>query len=167
MSSPKRKDEMASKQSLSMTVENLPRLKEKSKKRVGRGLGSGKGGHTSGRGQKGQKARGKVHPLFEGTKIKKSLIKRLPLQRGKGKHQPRLGKIIVNIKYLELLPAKSVVDVSSLIKAGIVRAEAKNLGVKILGEGELTRALTVRLSVSAGAEKKIKKAGGTVENITK
>ncbi len=143
--------------------EELPRLKQKSKKRVGRGLGSGKGGHTSGRGQKGQKTRGKIGPLFEGTKIKKSLIKRLPLQRGKGKLQSGKGKIIVNIKYLELLPAGSVVDIDSLLKAGIVRAEAKSLGVKILGEGKLTRALTVRLPVSKGAEKKIKKAGGTVQ----
>lgn len=144
--------------------ENLPRLKEKSKKRVGRGLGSGKGGHTSGRGQKGQKTRGKIGPLFEGTKIKKSLIKRLPLQRGKGKLGAGKGKIIVNIKYLELLPAKSIVDVPSLIKAGIVGASAKSLGVKILGEGRLTRALTVRLPVSKGAAQKIKKASGTVDS---
>lgn len=146
--------------------EKLPRLKQKSKKRVGRGLGSGKGGHTSGRGQKGQKSRGKIGPLFEGAKIKKSLIKRLPLQRGKGKLNPDKGEIVVNIKYLELLPPKSVVDVDSLIKAGIVRANAKKLGVKILGDGNLTRALTVRLPVSKGAGQKIKKAGGTVENET-
>lgn len=143
--------------------ENLPRLKEKSKKRVGRGLGSGKGGHTSGRGQKGQKTRGKLGPLFEGTKIKKSLIKRLPLQRGRGKLSAGKGKIIVNIKYLELLPAGSVVDIPSLVKAGIVGASAKSLGVKILGEGELTRALTVHLPVSKGAAQKIKKAGGEVQ----
>ncbi|MDO8503632.1 MAG: 50S ribosomal protein L15 [bacterium] len=152
------------KQSLSTINEDLPRLKEKSKKRVGRGLGSGKGGHTSGRGQKGQKTRGKIGPLFEGTKIKKSLIKRLPLQRGKGKHSPGKGKIVVNVKYLELLPGGSVVDVLSLTKAGIVGASAKGLGIKILGEGKLTRALTVRLPVSKGAAEKIKKAGGAVEN---
>lgn len=70
----------------------LPAIKRKSKKRVGRGYGSGKGGHTSGRGQKGQKARGKISPLFEGTKVKKSLIQRLPLQRGKGKFKPKRKK---------------------------------------------------------------------------
>ncbi len=141
----------------------LPKLKQKGKKRVGRGIGSGKGGHTVGRGQKGQKTRGKIPQLFEGTKIKKSLIKRLPLQRGKGGLNAGKGKIIVNIKYLELLPAKSRVDISSLIKAGIVEDEAKSLGVKILGEGKLTRALTVQLPTSKGAAQKIKKAGGTVE----
>lgn len=55
------------------------------KKRLGRGYGSGKGGHTSGRGQKGQKSRTKVHILFEGLKVKKSTLKKFPLLRGKGK----------------------------------------------------------------------------------
>jgi len=55
------------------------------KKRLGRGYGSGKGGHTSGRGQKGQKSRTNLHILFEGLKVKKSTIKKFPLLRGKGK----------------------------------------------------------------------------------
>jgi large subunit ribosomal protein L15 len=61
-------------------------------KRLGRGYGSGKGGHTSGRGQKGQKSRGNMGILFEGVKVKKSFFKRLPLLRGKGKFKPRLKK---------------------------------------------------------------------------
>ncbi len=64
----------------------------RAKKRLGRGYGSGKGGHTSGRGQKGQKSRGRIHPLFEGQKTKKSLIQRLPLLRGKGKNKPQKSK---------------------------------------------------------------------------
>jgi large subunit ribosomal protein L15 len=64
---------------------NLPKVVGKTKKRVGRGMGSGKGSHTSGRGQKGQKSRTKISVLFEGMKMKKSLLKRLPLMRGKGK----------------------------------------------------------------------------------
>jgi ribosomal protein L15 len=56
-----------------------------SKKRLGRGYGSGKGGHTSSRGQKGQKSRRKMHVLFEGLKVKKSTLKKFPLLRGKGK----------------------------------------------------------------------------------
>ena len=59
------------------------------RKRLGRGYGSGKGGHTVGRGQKGQKTRGKIGILFEGLKVKKSFIKRLPMLRGKGKNKPR------------------------------------------------------------------------------
>ena len=61
-------------------------------KRLGRGYGSGKGGHTSGGGQKGQKARGSVNILFEGYKVKKSFFKRLPLLRGKGKFKTRKNK---------------------------------------------------------------------------
>ncbi|MBI2590719.1 MAG: hypothetical protein HYW33_02435 [Candidatus Blackburnbacteria bacterium] len=76
-----------------LTLNSLPKIKYKNRKRLGRGYGSGKGGHTSSRGQKGQKVRGKIHPLFEGQKNKKSLIQRLPLLRGKGKLKPRKGKI--------------------------------------------------------------------------
>ncbi len=70
----------------------LPKIVAKSKKRVGRGMGSGKGSHTSGRGQKGQKSRGDIGILFEGYKMKKSFLKRLPLQRGKGKFHSRVGR---------------------------------------------------------------------------
>lgn len=68
------------------------RLISKSKKRIGRGIGSGKGGHTSSRGQKGQKSRGSIHILFEGMKTKKSLLKRLPLLRGKGKFKSKVSR---------------------------------------------------------------------------
>lgn len=56
-------------------------------------MGSGKGSHTSSHGQKGQKSRGKIHVLFEGMKMKKSLLKRLPLMRGKGKFHSRKKKV--------------------------------------------------------------------------
>ena len=64
---------------------HLPKVTETKKKRVGRGVGSGKGSHTAGRGQKGQKSRGTIGVLFEGMKMRKSYLKRLPLMRGKGK----------------------------------------------------------------------------------
>jgi len=67
------------------------------KKRLGRGYGSGKGGHTSGRGQKGQKSRTKIHFLFEGVKVKKSTLKKLPLLRGKGKF---LAKKRPKVRYI-------------------------------------------------------------------
>lgn len=71
----------------------LPKIVAKSKKRVGRGMGSGKGSHTSGRGQKGQKSRGTIGVLFEGMKMRKSFLKRLPLVRGKGKfHAKKTNK---------------------------------------------------------------------------
>lgn len=148
-----------------MRIDQLPTIIKRSRKRVGRGLGSGKGGHTVGRGQKGQKVRDRIHPLFEGTKTKKSLIQRLPLQRGKGKFKSHKDKpFVVNLKFLELLPAEiSEVNLETLIKAGIVNREDAKKGVKILGEGQITKKLTVKLPVSGGARKKIEKAGGKVE----
>jgi len=146
-----------------MKLNKLPKTTAKSKKRVGRGYGSGKGGHTVGRGQKGQKSRSKVGLLFEGTKMRKSLIRRMPMHRGKGKLKSWQTKpIIINVKYLNLLKTGSEVTVKSLIKEGLVAKQAVKTGVKILGDGELTKKLTVKVPVSKGAEKKIKKAGGKI-----
>jgi large subunit ribosomal protein L15 len=80
-----------------MNLSSLPKIVSKKQKRVGRGMGSGVGSHTTGRGNKGQKARERVHIMFEGTKFKKSLIKRLPYQRGKGKLKSRK---VVTSKYV-------------------------------------------------------------------
>lgn len=134
----------------------LAKSTKRGKKRVGRGIGSGKGGHTVGRGQKGQNSRTKVALTFEGTKIKKSLLKRLPLLRGKGKQKPSDHKpLVVNLKYLNLLPEGSTVNIETLLKYKIVGAEAKTYGVKILGEGELNRYLTFEVPISGGVKRKI------------
>lgn len=141
----------------------LPKTLTKGKKRVGRGYGSGKGGHTVGRGQKGQKARSKVGIIFEGVKMKKSQIKRLPLRRGKGKFKSKNKPLIVNLNLLNLLPASSNVNIKTLVKNGIVDAKQANLfGVKILGDGEIKKKLTIDLPISKSAQKKIEKAGGKV-----
>jgi large subunit ribosomal protein L15 len=133
------------------------------KKRVGRGYGSGKGGHTTGRGAKGQKARGKVGVIFEGYKMKKSFIKRLPIRRGKSKFSPHDKPLIVNLKHLEILPEGSVVDVDTLVKYRIVdRNDALKYGVKLLGDGEISKKLTVGIPTSKSALVKIKQAGGSV-----
>jgi large subunit ribosomal protein L15 len=141
----------------------LPKTVDKSIKRLGRGYGSGKGGHTVGRGQKGQKARRKIGILFEGIKVKKSLLKKLPLQRGKGKFLAQEKPIIVKISLLNLLPQGSEVDLDLLIKHGIVNEDAKTVGVKILGDGDLTKKLTVAVPISHSAAKKVEKAGGKIK----
>lgn len=130
------------------------------KKRVGRGGGSGKGFHTAGRGQKGQKTRRKIHVLFEGYKVKKSLLHRLPMQRGKARFKPQSDRpIVINLEVLNLLPANSEVTIESLIKARLVDAkDAKQFGVKILGNGKLTKKLTINLPMSKSAAKKISNA---------
>ena len=144
-------------------MEKLPKIVEKRRKRIGRGYGSGKGGHTVGRGQKGQKSRRNMNILFEGYKVKKSLLKRLPLQRGKDKFKAHAKPIIVRLDLLNLLPANSEVDLNLLIKEKIVKADdAKKFGVKILGGGELKKKMIVKLSISNSAAKLVEKAGGKV-----
>src|SRR3989304_6489082 len=104
-----------------MDLFKLPKLTTRPKKRVGRGIGSGKGGHTSGRGTKGQKAREKVALAFEGTKIKKSFIKRLPLLRGRGKLRPRGRKsIVVNLSQFGDWPEKTPVTGENLHKLRVI-----------------------------------------------
>jgi len=145
-------------------LNQLPKIVNKGKKRIGRGIGSGKGGHTVGRGQKGQKSRGKVKLGFGGTKTKKSLLKRLPLLRGKGKLKSRAGKsLVINLKYLNFLPDNTQVTVEALIKHGIIsKSDEERPKDKILGEGKIEKSLTICLPISRGARKKIEKAGGKV-----
>lgn len=145
-----------------MTVK-LEKTVKRGKKRVGRGYGSGRGGHTAGRGTKGQKARSKIGILFEGVKMKKSFVKRLPLRRGKGKFKSKAKPLVVKLDYLNLLPAGSVVDLALLVKQGIVEASsAEKFGIKILGDGVIKKKLTIKVPISNSAAKKIEKAGGKV-----
>ncbi len=131
-----------------------------SKKRLGRGIGSGNG-KTAGRGAKGQNARsgGGVRPGYEGGQT--PLFKRLP-KRG-FTNVSHKEYAIVNLGEIEKkFEAGSVVDLASLKAAGLVKKEYE--GVKILGEGELTKALTFKVvKVTKSAQEKISKAGGTVE----
>jgi large subunit ribosomal protein L15 len=115
----------------------LPKVIAKSKKRLGRGMGSGKGSHTSSRGQKGQKSRGTIGVLFEGMKMRKSFLKRLPLMRGKGKFHAKAQPEIVNYRRLEKFADGAGITLEKLVKAGIVNEKlAKVNGVKILSVGK-------------------------------
>lgn len=130
------------------------------KKRVGRGIGSGLG-KTAGRGQKGQKARqpGNIHKLnFEGGQM--PLARRLPKR---GFHNLfRTVVVEVNVRDLAKFDPGSTVDVDALLDRGLIKGKFDE--VKILGNGELDRKLTVRAHrFSKGAREKIEKAGGTVE----
>jgi large subunit ribosomal protein L15 len=143
---------------------NLPKEITRRHKRQGQGHGSGKGGHTSGRGMKGQKARSHKGILFEGLKVRKSLYKRLPLRRGKDKFNAKRRPLAVDISLLNLFENGTVVTVESLIKAGVVKArEALSYGVKILGHTDLTKKVTVEIPTSQSAKAMIEKAGGSVK----
>lgn len=144
-------------------LNNLPKITTKGKKRVGRGYGSGKGGHTVGRGQKGQKTRSKVGQFFEGTKTKKSLIQRLPLMRGKGKMKAKRPPIAIDLARLESLESGAKVDVRLLVKMGIVSSHGIKRGVKIIGNSKLSKKFVIQVPTSAAARKSIEVVGGSVE----
>ncbi len=133
----------------------------KAPKRLGRGIGSGQG-KTAGKGHKGQKARsgGSIRPGFEGGQM--------PLQR----RIPKRGFVnifakeiqTVNIGALEKFENGAAVDTKALTDAGIVKGSGD--GIKILGNGKLTKQLTVKANAfSASAKEKIEAAGGKAEVI--
>lgn len=129
--------------------------------RRGRGHGSGNG-KTAGKGHKGQKARsgGGVRPGFEGGQM--PLYRRIP-KRG-FTNRNRLEIVAINVSALERFDAGSEVSVETLIESGIVKNPKD--GVKILGNGELTKKLTVKANAfSASAKEKIEAVGGTCEVI--
>lgn len=133
----------------------------KDRKRVGRGHGSGHGGR-SGKGDKGQNSRsgGGKGPGFEGGQ--NPLAMRLPKLPG-FKNRNRVEYAVVNVSRLEAIyAAGDVVDVDTLFAKGVIKA--KTDPVKVLGDGELTKALTVKVDkVSGPAKAKIEAVGGTVE----
>ena len=132
-----------------------------STKRVGRGIGSGTG-KTSGKGHKGQKARsgGGVRPGFEGGQM--PLYRRLP-KRGFNNIFAK-QYVTINVADLEKFEDGTVVTAELLKESGVV---SKTLdGIKILGRGELTKKLEVKVAkFSASAAEKIEKAGGKAEVI--
>lgn len=145
-----------------MKLHELPKSSTNKKKRLGRGYGSGKGGHTSSRGQKGQRSRGGIPVWFEGGQL--PFIRRLPFIKGKNRFKSmEETTIVINVSQLESFKSESVVSKDSLIKAGLLSSKQGNTSIKILGRGKLTKALTVAMPVSKQAEEKIKAAGGKVE----
>ncbi len=147
------------------TLSKLIKTTQKPARRCGRGIGSGLGGHTSGRGAKGDKARGKSKLTFAGTKIKKSWIKRLPFLRGKNRLQNTKDMVIFNLAQLEKwFKANDLVDTNTLTKKSKISLKRLNATVKILSFGELTKALNLKgVSVSESAKKKIIAAGGKID----
>jgi len=141
-----------------MDLSNLTGPERKKKKRLGRGESSGLG-KTSGKGHKGQKARsgGKVSPAFEGGQM--PLQRRLPK---KGFNNPfKVHYNIVNVKDLARLEPGTVVTPALLREKGVVKRQGP---VKVLSEGDVSAAYTVKVDrISGAAKAKIEAAGGTVE----
>lgn len=142
-----------------MSLSAMSSIIERSKKRVGRGHGSGKV-KTSGRGTKGQNARGRRPPGFEGGQL--SLIKRLPLLRGKTRNNSLQKKASpVSVSKLNTVPAGTNVTLETLLKYHIIDEGVSK--VKILGNDKIDHKFTVKVPCSQSARQAIEKAGGTVE----
>jgi len=140
------------------TLRNNPGARKK-RKRLGRGPGSGHG-KTSCKGHKGQKARsgGSIRPGFEGGQM--PLIRRIPKR---GFRSPRRERMeTVNVEQLNIFDEGTMVDPQALAARGLIRN--RNIGVKILGGGELTKRLEVLADAfSASSRKKIEDAKGTAK----
>lgn len=128
--------------------------------RRGRGHGSGNG-KTAGKGHKGQKARsGAPRPGFEGGQM--PLYRRLPKRGFTNRNTKDIEAI--NVSALDVFENDTVVTVDTLLEAGIIKSPKD--GVKILGNGELTKKLTVKVNAfSAGAKNKIEACGGICEEV--
>ncbi len=135
---------------------------KQSKKRVGRGPGSGLG-KTSGKGQKGQKARSgaSINPVFEGGQL--PLYRRLP-KRGFSNYLFKTEYAVINVEELNKFDNGTVVTPALLKEKGIIKKQLK--GVKVLGNGKLEKKLTIQANkFSTSALEKIKESGSKAEVI--
>jgi large subunit ribosomal protein L15 len=136
-----------------------PNGSRKSRKRLGRGVGSGKG-KTAGRGTKGQNSRsgGGVRPGFEGGQM--PIHRRLPKRGFTNIFKKKIA--VINIHDLSTFESGSVVDEAALVRMGLVKGQRD--GIKLLGNGEIKIPLTIKVNgASTGARDKIISAGGKVE----
>lgn len=142
-------------------LHKLTSITARSSKRLGRGYGSGKGGHTASRGQKGQRSRkGKSIPLwFEGGQLPG--VKKYPMIRGKGKFKVLRTTAEINLTDLEKLPVTEV-TLETLKLHKVIEPAFKK--AKIIHTGKLTQKRNVKgIPVSAQARRTIEKLGGSVE----
>jgi large subunit ribosomal protein L15 len=128
-------------------------------RRLGRGVGTGRG-KTAGRGTKGYNSRsgGGVRPGYEGGQM--PIQRRLPKRGFTNIFRKRIA--VINIRDLLTFKSGSLVDEDALVKAGLIKG--KKDGIKLLGQGDISIALNVKLShVSKSAKEKIEAAGGSIE----
>lgn len=143
-----------------MKLHSRLKVKETGKKRLGQGYGSGKGGHTSSRGQKGQKSRGSVRLSFTGSSW--VWFKRLPFIRGKSRFGGLSTRYTISLSDLNKFKAGTVINLDSLRSAGLIgKSDGIKTMVRIVGSGTLSKKLTVHVPATLAAVKEIEKAGGS------
>lgn len=142
-----------------MKLDQLPKITTRKNKRLGHGYGSGKGGHTSSRGQKGQKSRNGVRLSFTGSSW--VWFKRLPFMRGKSRFNSFGKKALINLSSLNVFENGAMVTMESLIEKKIIsKNQATISSVKIVGTGELKKKLKVMVPATTSAQKAILDAKG-------
>lgn len=143
-------------------LSSITKITDRAAKRLGRGYGSGKGGHTSSRGQKGQKSRtgSKVPLWFEGGSL--PLSKRIPMWRGKGRFkslQPTAELTLSDLEKIELTD----ITLDSLKLNRIIDKRFKK--AKVISKGKLSKKVNLKgIGVSESAKKEIEALGGKIEN---
>jgi len=146
-----------------MKLNSLPKTTTKSHKRLGQGYGSGKGGHTSSRGQKGQRTRGVIPVWFEGGQLPQ--IRRFPFVKGKRRFDSlNLPTLTVSLTQLSKLKPNTIVDLKALVDHKLVSPKdiLKNR-IKVVGNGSIEIPVTLTLPASKSAESKIVAAGGQIK----
>lgn len=143
-------------------LHNLVKIKLFTKKRKGRGTGSGKGAKSTRGNKRHQSAKEKIPMFFEGGQNR--MTKKFPLLRGKGKNKSINEKpLLIDLSDLQNIDSgKEEVNVKYLVDNGVVDVKALKVGVKVLDTGELTKSVIVKLTTSKNAKLKIEKAGGQV-----
>lgn len=142
-----------------MKLHTLLKIKTKDKKRIGRGIGSGKG-KTSGRGMKGQKARGRIKLGFtRGGGL--ATYRKLPLKKGY-KNPKRFAKPkLISLSSLNIFNSKDTIDLEALVQNNIIKRKDLKRGVKIVS-GEIAKSITVNLPISEKAKEHLEAKGGKI-----
>ncbi len=142
-----------------MKLNELPKIVTMRKKRLGHGYGSGQGGHTSSRGQKGQKSRNGVRLSFTGSSW--VWFKRLPFMRGKSRFNSFGKKALINLSKLNVFENGEIVSMETLIEKKIIsRNQSTISSIKIVGTGDLKKKLKVMVPATVSAQKAILDAKG-------
>lgn len=133
-------------------LSRIPKIIDRSKKRLGRGGGSGKGA-KSGRGTSRHQGSRETIPLhFEGGQGR--LVKKFPLLRGKGKNNSvRAKPQMISVTKLNVFTENTVVDLEALVKKGFIEKKAMKQGVKIIGPGKLEKKLIIKVPMSKSVQK--------------
>ncbi|MEI6532262.1 MAG: 50S ribosomal protein L15 [Candidatus Roizmanbacteria bacterium] len=145
-----------------MELSNLPQIVSKGKKRLGRGLGSGKGAKSTRGTTRHQKARENIPLHFEGGQGR--LVKRFPLLRGRGRnrsYQP--VAFLIQTTQLNDFSDGEVIDIQKIVDLKII--DSIKTVVKIVFNGEVTKKITVKLATTQSAKTAIESAGGKVEHV--